>query len=195
MSELTSQRPPADDSANPGRVWFDSIGDIVTPLLAGFAVATLIVVSDDADKLRWPGAAILVLAIATIALIVAVQLAYHGRAWFNEAAVRVSAQAANTRRMAAISVEASRSMQAGAFFCPMDAEDVQVRPRYLASRSRLGYSTSAWVRGEGRPSVGCQLHNIRRVLLRSGVDGKPMETDTLSVAEKSVQEILETTAA
>src|SRR5215510_10466453 len=94
MSELTSQRPPADDSANPGRVWFDSIGDIVTPLLAGFAVATLIVVSDDADKLRWPGAAILVLAIATIALIVAVQLAYHGRVWFNEAVVRVSAQAA-----------------------------------------------------------------------------------------------------
>jgi hypothetical protein len=87
MSEQTSQRPPADDSANPGSVWFKSLGEIVTPLLAGFAVTTLIVVSDDAGKLRWPGAAIIALALAAIVLIVAVQCAYHGRAWFNEAAV------------------------------------------------------------------------------------------------------------
>jgi hypothetical protein len=83
-----SQSPSSGDSADPGSVWFDAVGDIVTPLLAGFAVTTLIVVSDDADKLWLPGASILALAIAATVLIVAVQCAYHGRAWFCEAAAR-----------------------------------------------------------------------------------------------------------
>jgi hypothetical protein len=40
--------------------------------------------------------------------------------------------------------------------------------------------------------VGCQLHNIRCVFLRSSVDGKPMETVALSAGGTFVPLILET---
>jgi len=65
------------------RQWIRAVGDVTTPLLAGFSVASVIVVSDDAGNFRWPGATILVLAIAAITLIAAVQCAYHTRLYLS----------------------------------------------------------------------------------------------------------------
>ena len=59
--------------------WVDAAGNATLPLLAGFAFTTVIVVSDGVDHFRWPGVTILVLAIATVLLIAAVQCAYHAR--------------------------------------------------------------------------------------------------------------------
>jgi hypothetical protein len=41
----------------------DSVAGVASPLLAGFSLASVIVVSDDARNFRWPGAAILALAV------------------------------------------------------------------------------------------------------------------------------------
>jgi hypothetical protein len=59
--------------------WVDALGNATLPVLAGFSTTTVIVVSDDVDHFRWPGATILVLAVATVLLIAAVQCAYHAR--------------------------------------------------------------------------------------------------------------------
>jgi hypothetical protein len=53
--------------------WAKSVGNVAAPLLAGFSLTSVIVVSEDADKFLWADAAIVSLAIAAIALIVAVQ--------------------------------------------------------------------------------------------------------------------------
>ena len=57
----------------------DSVASVAAPLLAGFSLASVIVVSDDAANFRWPGAAILALAIGAVALIGSVQCAYNAR--------------------------------------------------------------------------------------------------------------------
>ena len=57
----------------------DSIGSVASPLLAGFSLATIILVSSNAKSFRWPGAAILVLTIAAVTLIGTVQFAYNAR--------------------------------------------------------------------------------------------------------------------
>jgi hypothetical protein len=81
MSEPTSQQPGANYFPDTSTPWFDAIGNVVTPLLAGFSVSAVIVVSDDASNFRWPGPAILALTIAGTVLIAAIQCAYHGRIW------------------------------------------------------------------------------------------------------------------
>lgn len=53
--------------------WAESVGNVAAPLLAGFSLTSVIVVSEDAGKFRWGDAAIVSLAIAAVALIVAVQ--------------------------------------------------------------------------------------------------------------------------
>jgi hypothetical protein len=53
--------------------WAKSVGNVAAPLLAGFSLTSVIVVSEDAGKFRWGDAAIVSLAIAAVALIVAVQ--------------------------------------------------------------------------------------------------------------------------
>jgi small neutral amino acid transporter SnatA (MarC family) len=53
--------------------WAKSVGNVAAPLLAGFSLTSVIVVSEDAGKFRWADAAIVSLAIAAVALIVAVQ--------------------------------------------------------------------------------------------------------------------------
>jgi hypothetical protein len=55
--------------------WVKSVGGVATPLLGGFSLASVIVVSDDAAKFRWPGPAILALTVAAVVLIAAVQFA------------------------------------------------------------------------------------------------------------------------
>jgi hypothetical protein len=63
--------------------WVDSVGTVALPLLAGFSITSLVVVSDDAVNFQWPGATILALAFAALALIVAVQCAYHARVYLS----------------------------------------------------------------------------------------------------------------
>jgi CHASE1-domain containing sensor protein len=57
--------------------WIKSVGDISAPVLAGFSVTVVIVVSDNAGSFRWPGWAILALTVAAIALIATLQCARH----------------------------------------------------------------------------------------------------------------------
>lgn len=65
--------------------WIDSVGTVTLPLLAGCSI-TAVVVSDDAAHFLLPGVTILVLAFAALALIVAVQCAYHAHVYFSRAA-------------------------------------------------------------------------------------------------------------
>jgi hypothetical protein len=64
--------------------WIDSVGTVTLPLLAGFSITAVVVVSDDPGKFLWPGATILVLALAALVLIVAVQCAYHARVYLSK---------------------------------------------------------------------------------------------------------------
>jgi uncharacterized membrane protein YfcA len=64
--------------------WVDSVGTVTLPLLAGFSITSLVVVSDDARSFKWPGATILALAFAALVLIMAVQCAYHTRIYLSE---------------------------------------------------------------------------------------------------------------
>ena len=45
----------------------DSVASVAAPLLAGFSLASVLLVSDDAVNFRWPGAAIVALAVASVA--------------------------------------------------------------------------------------------------------------------------------
>jgi hypothetical protein len=61
--------------------WAESVGNVAAPLLAGFSLASVIMVSEDAGKFRWPDATILSLTVAAIALITAVECSkyvFHG---------------------------------------------------------------------------------------------------------------------
>lgn len=61
--------------------WAESVGNVAAPLLAGFSLASVIMVSEDAGKFRWPDATILSLTVAAITLITAVECSkyvFHG---------------------------------------------------------------------------------------------------------------------
>lgn len=64
----------------------DSVGGVAAPLLAGFSLASVIVISEDARNFRWPGAAILGLTIAAVALVGTVQCAFNARQYIWSAA-------------------------------------------------------------------------------------------------------------
>lgn len=64
--------------------WINSVGTVTLPLLTGFSITAVVVVSDDAANFLLPGVTILVLASAALALIVAVQCAYHARVYLSE---------------------------------------------------------------------------------------------------------------
>ena len=57
----------------------DSVGAVAAPLLAGFSLASVIIVSDDAANFRWPGAVMLALTVAAVMLVAAVQCGYSAR--------------------------------------------------------------------------------------------------------------------
>jgi hypothetical protein len=63
--------------------WINSVGTVTLPLLAGFSITSVVVVSDDAANFRWPGATILALALAALTLVVAVQCAYHAHVYLS----------------------------------------------------------------------------------------------------------------
>lgn len=57
----------------------DSVGTVGSSLLAGFSLASVIVVTSEAGKFRWPGATVLALTTAAVLLIAAVQCTYNTR--------------------------------------------------------------------------------------------------------------------
>jgi hypothetical protein len=57
----------------------DSVGTVGSSLLAGFSLASVVVVTSAADQFRWPGAAVLALATAAVVLIASVQFTYNTR--------------------------------------------------------------------------------------------------------------------
>ena len=77
-------KPLSHPSASPSNAasesldaWIKSVGDISAPVLAGFSVTVVVVVSDNARSFRWPGWAIIALTIAAIALVATLQCARH----------------------------------------------------------------------------------------------------------------------
>jgi hypothetical protein len=62
--------------------WVESVGGTASPLLGGFALASVIVMSQSANDFRLAGAAILALTIAATAFIVALQFAQMARRAF-----------------------------------------------------------------------------------------------------------------
>jgi hypothetical protein len=57
----------------------ESVGSVASPLLAGFSLASVIVVSDDSANFRWPGATEFALVAAAAMLIGAVQCGFSAR--------------------------------------------------------------------------------------------------------------------
>ena len=57
----------------------DSVGTVGSSLLAGFSLASVIVVTSEAGRFRWPGAAVLALTSAAVLLIASVQCTYNTR--------------------------------------------------------------------------------------------------------------------
>jgi hypothetical protein len=53
--------------------WAESVGTVASPLLAGFSLASVVVIAGDPQKFYWSGAAIVGLTVAAITLIAAVQ--------------------------------------------------------------------------------------------------------------------------
>jgi hypothetical protein len=68
----SAQRQAADRDAS-NQKWAESVGNVASPLLAGFSLATVVVVAGDPQKFYWAGAAIVSLTYAAITLIAAVQ--------------------------------------------------------------------------------------------------------------------------
>jgi len=64
--------------------WVNSVGTVALPLLAGFSITAVVVVSEDPTNFRWPGATTLVLAFAAVVLIVAVQCSYHAHVYLSK---------------------------------------------------------------------------------------------------------------
>lgn len=57
----------------------ESLGTVAAPLLAGFSLASVIVVTDDSTNFRWPGAAAFALVVAAVMMIGAVQCGFNSR--------------------------------------------------------------------------------------------------------------------
>jgi hypothetical protein len=79
MSEHHAGPPDEDYNSR----WVHAVGETTIPLLAGFSVTSVIVVSDDAANFRWPGLTVLALGFASVVLIAAVQSSYLARLAFS----------------------------------------------------------------------------------------------------------------
>ncbi len=77
------------------RSWVHAVGETTIPLLAGFSVTSVIVVSDDATNFRWPGLTVLALGFASVILIAAVQSSYLARLAFSSAVETSKATSGN----------------------------------------------------------------------------------------------------
>jgi hypothetical protein len=63
--------------------WISTVGTVTLPLLAGFSITAVVVVSQDPNDFLCPGATVLVVAFAAMVLIVAVQCAYHAHVYLS----------------------------------------------------------------------------------------------------------------
>jgi hypothetical protein len=57
--------------------WIRSVGTTTLPLLAGFSITAVVVVIGSPSFFLWPGVTVFLLTAAAVALIIAVQRAYH----------------------------------------------------------------------------------------------------------------------
>lgn len=64
--------------------WIRSVGTTTLPLLAGFSITAVVVVAGNAAVFLWPGATVFLLTAAAVALMIAVQRAYHACMYFSE---------------------------------------------------------------------------------------------------------------
>jgi hypothetical protein len=64
----------------------DAMGTVASPLLAGFAFASVVVVSDDSGNFRWPGAGILGFSIAAVLFLGALEANFNARSFIWSAA-------------------------------------------------------------------------------------------------------------
>jgi hypothetical protein len=58
---------------------FDMVTGIAAPVLAGFSVATIVIVVSAADHFKWPGATLLCLTIGLVLLVASLQFGFHAR--------------------------------------------------------------------------------------------------------------------
>jgi hypothetical protein len=64
--------------------WIRSVGTTTLPLLAGFSITAVVVVVGNAAVFLWPGVTIFLLTVAAVALMIAVQRAYHACMYLSE---------------------------------------------------------------------------------------------------------------
>lgn len=92
MAEAAPEQGP-----DPGGEWrkpsplgysasIDSVGTVASPLLAGFALASVVAVSDDSGNFRWPGAGILAFSVAAILFLGALEANFNARRFIWSAA-------------------------------------------------------------------------------------------------------------
>jgi hypothetical protein len=55
------------------------MANVAAPLLAGFSITAIATVAASSDRFRWPGAALLILTLATILLVTSLQFGFHAR--------------------------------------------------------------------------------------------------------------------
>lgn len=64
----------------------DTVGTVASPLLAGFALASVVVISDNSSNFRWPGIGILALSVAAISFLGALEASFNARRFIWSAA-------------------------------------------------------------------------------------------------------------
>jgi hypothetical protein len=64
----------------------DSVGTVASPLLAGFSLASVVVISEDSGNFRWPGIGILALSVAAILFLAALEASFNARRFIWSAA-------------------------------------------------------------------------------------------------------------
>jgi hypothetical protein len=64
--------------------WIRSVGTTTLPLLAGFSITAVVVVAGNATVFLWAGTTVFLLTVAAVALMIAVQRAYHACMYFSE---------------------------------------------------------------------------------------------------------------
>jgi hypothetical protein len=72
-----------DGSKNMADLWIGSVTNVST-FLAGFSLASAVVIADGPEHFRWPGVAVLALTIASVVLIWAVQESRHGARYYEK---------------------------------------------------------------------------------------------------------------
>lgn len=95
--------------------WIRSVGTTTLPLLAGFSITAVIVVIGSPSFFLWPGMTVFLLTAAAVALIIAVQRAYHACMDLSEYAAGADA-ASNFARISDLVIHTRRDYRIGLLF-------------------------------------------------------------------------------